>query len=108
MQMERLTGRNKGFGYSLKADALPKEKQAIDGGREVLMAIMEIMTRLADHEDAATPKPLEEWHEDLGNVLWWTFPIQEPPYCGSPLADDWPGCHTHWTSIIVPILKNTD
>ena len=48
------------------------------------------------------PRPLEEWGEDYGDVLWWTFPIEEPPYVGSPLDENWPGYHTHWTPIIVP------
>lgn len=45
---------------------------------------------------------LEAWHEDLGNVLWWVFPITEPPYVGTPNDDDWPGYHTHFTFIEVP------
>ena len=47
-------------------------------------------------------RPLEEWDEDYGDVLWWVFPIEEPPYIGSPLDLAWPGYHTHWTSIEVP------
>lgn len=50
----------------------------------------------------ADARPLDEWHEDVGNVLWWRFPINEPPYVGSPLDSDWPGYHTHWTPIICP------
>lgn len=30
-------------------------------------------------------RPLSEYHEDMGPVLWWRFPIDEPPYVGSPL-----------------------
>ena len=30
-------------------------------------------------------RPYAEWHEDHGSVLWWTFPVEEPPYVGSPL-----------------------
>lgn len=48
-------------------------------------------------------RPLEEWHEDYGDAIWWTFPIVEPPYVGSPLWNDWPKYHTHWTPIIVPM-----
>lgn len=44
-------------------------------------------------------RSLEEWHEDFGDVLWWQFPIEEPPYVGSPLCSDWPGYHTHWTPL---------
>ncbi|MNV74189.1 hypothetical protein D3C71_1673900 [compost metagenome] len=47
-------------------------------------------------------RPIEEWHEDYGSVLWWAFPIEEPPYCGTPLDLDWPDYHTHWTPIVVP------
>lgn len=28
--------------------------------------------------------PESEWHEDIGDVLWWRLPISEPPYCGGP------------------------
>jgi hypothetical protein len=47
-------------------------------------------------------QPRDEWHEDIGPVLWWFFPVQEPPYVGSPLDENWPGYHTHWTEITVP------
>lgn len=46
-------------------------------------------------------RPLEEWHEDYGYAVWWTWRdgqwLGEPSYIGSPLCDDWPGYHTHWT-----------
>ena len=80
-------------------------------------------------------RPIEEYHEDMGPVLWWKFPIEEPPYVGTPNdlgftveadiliclrthADPagvdgvttirrdiggWPGYHTHFTMIEVPI-----
>lgn len=68
-------------------------------------------------------RPISEYHEDMGPVLWWTFPIEEPPYVGSPndlgraleirlRTNDaaehrdfktelcgWPGYHTHFTKI---------
>lgn len=31
------------------------------------------------------PLPLHDWHEDMGDVLWWLWPIEQPPYVGSPL-----------------------
>ena len=65
--------------------------------------------------------PLSDWHEDIGPVLWWRFPVQEPPYVGTPwdagravevtIRDSvrdykyieniggWPGYHTHWTPL---------
>ena len=47
-------------------------------------------------------RPLEEWGEDCGDVLWWKFPIEEPPYVGSPLDANWTAYHTHWTPIMIP------
>lgn len=35
-------------------------------------------------KDLTTPRPLDEYHEDMGNVLWWKFPIMEAPYVGGP------------------------
>lgn len=49
----------------------------------------------------ACARPLDEWHEDHGFALWWTWKdgqwLGEPSYIGSPLCSDWPGYHTHWT-----------
>jgi hypothetical protein len=69
-------------------------------------------------------QPISEYHEDMGDVLWWKFPIQEPPYVGTPndlgqpvemtirgsVRDyrytqnigGWPGYHTHFTPIEAP------
>jgi len=44
-------------------------------------------------------RPLADYHEDFGAVLWWKFPIAEPPYVGSPNDSDWPEYHTHWTPL---------
>lgn len=68
---------------------------------------------------SSSPRPLEEWHEDHGDVVWWTWRdgqwLGEPAYIGSPLdlgrtypvvigdvemqvtLGGWPGYHTHWT-----------
>lgn len=43
--------------------------------------------------------PLEHYHEDMGPVLWHRFPIEEPPWVGSPLCSDWPGYHTHFQAL---------
>lgn len=48
-------------------------------------------------------RPIAEWHEDRGPALWWRFPIDEPPFSGSPRDSDWPGYHTHWTPIVCPL-----
>jgi hypothetical protein len=52
--------------------------------------------------DAQRARPLADWHEDIGAVLWWRFPVDEPPYCGHQNCDTWPGYHTHWTPLLVP------
>lgn len=71
-----------------------------------------------------TPRPLEEWCEEDGDVVWWCWQdgqwLGEPAYIGSPLrlgltvechthaqngetpaarfeVGGWPGYHTHWT-----------
>lgn len=75
----------------------------VRGGKSLISASV-----IADHLLAngvtvrQKPRPLEDWGEDYGDVLWWKFPIVEPPYIGSPLDADWPGYHTHWTPFAVP------
>ncbi|MGK7653194.1 hypothetical protein ACSQ76_12485 [Roseovarius sp. B08] len=62
-------------------------------------------TRYPDHavgyvrKERLTPgaRPLEDWHEDLGFVVWWKFPVDEPAWIGTPNDSDWPGYHTHFT-----------
>lgn len=44
-------------------------------------------------------KPKSEWHEDMGPVLWWAFPISEAPWAGSPGDSDWSDYYTHWTPL---------
>lgn len=57
---------------------------------------------LKELERAKRAIPIEEWHEDYGDCIWWTFPIEEPPYVGSPLEDNFPDGFTHFTRIIIP------
>lgn len=79
---------------------------------------------IAAYEAAATvARPLSEWHEDMGDVVWWFFPMTEAPWIGSPIEmghtvevhthdsaegprmasrfhiGGWPGHHTHWTPL---------
>lgn len=66
--------------------------------------IAEALTKLQEYEDANEPRPIEEWHEDCGDCLFWKFPIEEPPYCGSPLSSDFiDNYYTHFTRLIIPI-----
>jgi hypothetical protein len=77
--------------------------------------------------DILTPRTLDEWSEEIGDVLWWCWSdgdwIGESPYVGSPndlgytvechthaqnganpaarfYVAGWPGYHTHWTPMI--------
>lgn len=57
-----------------------------------------------------TARPLAEWHEDDGPVLWWKLPVDEPPWVGTPLDDDWPmpggPYYTHWTPLpMLPVAR---
>ncbi len=73
--------------------------------------------------DFFRPRHIDEWHEDMGDVLWWTNPVTEPPYLGSLLScgmaiemshyvggegevktlrtfvGGWPGYHEWWTPL---------
>ncbi|MDN2639294.1 hypothetical protein OEZ17_17475 [Enterococcus avium] len=62
--------------------------------RELIKCVNEpqkVKARLAKH-----------WDEDLGDCLWWNFPVEEPPYCGTPLDDDFPKYKTHFTELHIP------
>jgi hypothetical protein len=74
--------------------------RAADANLEAAETVTADRDRLADEVALlATPRPLADWHEDHGFVLWWILPVCEPPYSGSPLCDDWPEYHTHWTPL---------
>lgn len=73
-------------------------------------------------------RPISEYHEGMGDVLWWKFPVTEAPYAGSPndlgytveaelllrkdfkqhkrqirmMVGGWPGYHTHFTELEIP------
>lgn len=57
-----------------------------------------------------TPRPESEWHEDMGSKLWWSFPVEEPPYVGDPRCSNWPEHHppTHFTDLPLPTSPQTD
>lgn len=65
------------------------------------------INRLGEMEDALEPIPADEYHEDYGSVIWWRLPVNEPPYIGSTLCDDFiPNYYTHFTRIILPLGEN--
>lgn len=110
--------------------ALRRSIEEIDNNSELCLHEIENEVSYAESVSLAThelkrlmkPRPLSEWTEEDGDVLWWRFPIEEPPYCGSPndigqdvlitvsrwghedgesrhMVGGWPGYHTHWTPI---------
>jgi hypothetical protein len=85
------------FGCAVMLD--PKNK-CVDPDADTIEHHPEVASAFAAKE----AQPLSKWHEDVGNVLWWTFPVNEPPWCGQPSDSDWPGYHTHWTRLLVPGL----
>ncbi len=62
------------------------------------------MARVQNRYGPHRARPLAEWHDDCGPALWWKFPVEEPPYAGTPGDSGWPGYHTHWTPILLPPL----
>src|SRR5690606_13059004 len=60
----------------------------------------------AEVERMRAVRPFDEWHEDIGSVLWWRLPVCEPPWVGTPLDSDWPyleHARLAWTELPVPI-----
>ncbi|WP_128739136.1 hypothetical protein [Desulfocucumis palustris] len=99
--MERLTEKSIGcFQYDLKNY---KHKTHEFNDYHAFYAYSMAVKRLGELEGALVPRPLDEWDEDMGDCLWWTFPIEEPPYCGSPLDCDFPDHVTHFTRLLLPL-----
>jgi hypothetical protein len=82
------------------------ELKRLAGCGDVPSAVNRVMRQAAveldEAHEATALRSLDAWNEEDGDVLWWAFPVVEPPYCGSPLADDFPDYVTHWTRILVP------
>ncbi|MGP5429512.1 hypothetical protein ACTXNW_08660 [Enterococcus malodoratus] len=55
-----------------------------------------------DEPQKVRAKLAKHWHEDVGDCLWWNFPVEEPPYCGTPLDEHFPKYKTHFTTIDMP------
>lgn len=56
------------------------------------------------YREVLEPIPAEEWHDDDGYVVWWRLPVEEPPYVGSPMCDDFTfNYYTHYTKLICPL-----
>lgn len=71
-------------------------------GRHGAYGVTLKLVKQLDEPQKPVAKLAKHWHEDEGDVLWWNFPITEPPYCGTPLYDNFPSYKTHFTKIEVP------
>lgn len=79
--------------------------EMLDARAEADRLRLELEAAREAYRNLRTPRSIDEWDEDYGDVLWWDFPLSEPPYYGTPLDSDWPDYHTHWTRIVDPILN---
>ncbi len=93
--------------------AMPGPDDEIGGciTRQQAQALVGELSRLradgATLRERVESEPFGSWHEDDGAVLWWRFPVAEPPYVGSPLHNDWPfgegdKPNLWWTRLLVP------
>jgi hypothetical protein len=89
---------------------LDRRKQELKKMRDQMLSNMDVSIkaistqaeRIRQFEEANVPEPIDDWHEDMGDCLWWKFPIEEPPYCGSPLDCNFPDYVTHFTRFLCP------
>ncbi|MDB1738958.1 hypothetical protein PMV56_21530 [Enterococcus avium] len=72
-----------------------------DGYNAASKANIKIINQL-DEPTKVIAHLAEKWHEDIGPVLWWDFPVEEPPYCATPLDDDFPKYKRHFTELHIP------
>lgn len=78
-------------------------------GKTPMQLYAGVVRELRDAKEAAanlrTARSQSEWHEDIGNVLWWRWPVCEPPFCGCQWDSDWPfedDEEVRWTPIVEP------
>lgn len=85
---------------------LDLDKSSRDTAINVYTGIMLVKTYVDQLDEPQAEKVeahlAEHWNEDIGNVLWWDFPVEEPPYCGTPLDEHFPKYKTHFTTIDMP------
>ena len=114
-----------GFGCELKHDALVEERDEWKKAyqieyklkhaminqlyymipvKEKAEAEVEKLTKIIDAHTKLYPA--NEWGEDDGDCLWWKLPIEEPPYCGTPLDCEFTkDYYTHFQKILQPEEK---
>lgn len=72
-------------------------------------SVLELHPDLVKLQSLVQLRPASEYHEDMGSVLWWKLPIEEPPYVGTSLDTDFPknDC-THFSPLPVPQQPQED
>lgn len=61
---------------------------------------------LQKYKKSNTLKSVDEWHEDIGDALFWKLPIEESPFITSPIRSDWTENHyTHFTELVEPNIE---
>ena len=50
-------------------------------------------------EDLTTVYPRDQYSEDYGTVLWWSFPVHEPPIVDGFDVSNLPENYMHWSRI---------
>jgi len=72
----------------------------LPSNRDAASERVRLKHRIRELEAAPVARPIAEYHEDYGNVLWFAWDtddwLGEPAWIGQPLDSDWPGYHTHW------------
>lgn len=71
-------------------------------GHDECMDKVVLLIEQLDEPQKVKARLAKHWDEDLGDYLWWDFPVEEPPYCGTPLDDDFPKYKTHFTELHIP------
>ena len=71
-------------------------------GHDECMDNVVLLIEQLDEPQKVKARLAKHWDEDLGDCLWWDFPVEEPPYCGTPLDDDFPKYKTHFTELHIP------
>ena len=83
----------------------------VNDGLNAIPALCGFLSMYRDWDVRPQARPASEWHEDLGNVIWWRLPVTEPPYVGTPYDDTWilngwDNYYTHFTLLVIPANAN--
>lgn len=79
--------------HDQKTDEVRELNRQLDAAIQRAVAAEQALARVC------TLHARDDYHEDIGNVVWWTLPICEPPYVGTELDTDFPDYATHWSRL---------